>query len=329
MNVSIAMASYNGENYLREQLNSILKQTRMPDELIISDDNSEDHTLKIIKEFKKKAPFEVIVQANENNIGYTKNFERALSVTTGDLIFLSDQDDVWFENKIEETVKVYEMEKPLLIICNRLHVDKQLKPLHDNSITRLERLGLDLNSYASGCAMAISRTLKEIALPIPDLEGITYDTWLGRLSLLLESKKLIKKELQYYRCYDSSTSSHVLGRKYKISRAQYIVEKLLITFKKLDRDKTYYLNQINISLQYRDRIEHMRSFITSENILDLKGLDEIKCVLDEQVGRLKTRCNLRKKSLLRKITQVYKHYKEGLYDNYGGLMTAVKDVLTS
>ena len=95
MNLSIALATYNGAVYLKEQLESIAAQTRTPDELVISDDQSTDDTLRVIEEFAATAGFPVRLSVNEANLGIAKNFEKAISLCRGDLIFLSDQDDVW------------------------------------------------------------------------------------------------------------------------------------------------------------------------------------------------------------------------------------------
>ena len=99
LRISIAMSTYNGGKYLQEQLDSFLAQTSLPDELVITDDCSTDNTLEIIQAFAAMAPFEVRWEQNEKNLGYTGNFNQALMKTTGDLVFLSDQDDVWFPEK--------------------------------------------------------------------------------------------------------------------------------------------------------------------------------------------------------------------------------------
>ncbi len=102
MKVSIALASYNGSRYLKEQLDSFANQIRLPDELIICDDCSHDESHKIINEFIKKSPFPVCFFKNDNNLGYAKNFEQAVLYCDGDIILFSDQDDVWYVDKIQK-----------------------------------------------------------------------------------------------------------------------------------------------------------------------------------------------------------------------------------
>ena len=127
MKISIAIATYNGEKHLKEQLGSFVKQTRLPDELIVSDDLSSDNTFEIIKKFAEEAPFKVIYSQNKKTLGYAGNFSKALTKTSGDLILLSDQDDVWFNNKIETIEKVANECDELLIVNDKLITDANLK----------------------------------------------------------------------------------------------------------------------------------------------------------------------------------------------------------
>ena len=85
--ISIALASYNGEKYILDQLESFASQSKIPDEVIISDDCSNDNTIKLIKQFAKSAPFRVEIYQNETNLGYAQNFNNALSKTNGDLMY--------------------------------------------------------------------------------------------------------------------------------------------------------------------------------------------------------------------------------------------------
>ena len=103
--ISIAMAAFNGEKYIREQLESFGTQTVPPNEVVISDDDSSDKTVEIIEAFKARAKFEVNLLQNEDRIGYIANFANAISQCTGDIIFISDQDDVWFPEKIQKVCK--------------------------------------------------------------------------------------------------------------------------------------------------------------------------------------------------------------------------------
>jgi glycosyltransferase involved in cell wall biosynthesis len=102
--LSIAMCTYNGEAYIAEQLESFVKQTYLPSELVVCDDRSQDGTIPIVQDFARTAPFPVRIQVNQATLGVRKNFERAITLCTGDLIALSDQDDVWQREKLVRSV---------------------------------------------------------------------------------------------------------------------------------------------------------------------------------------------------------------------------------
>jgi glycosyltransferase involved in cell wall biosynthesis len=101
--ISVAMCTYNGELFLPQQLASIAKQTRLPDELVVCDDGSTDRTLEIVRAFAASVSFPVRVVENEQNLGSSRNFEKAIQLCSGDLIALSDQDDVWYPTRLERS----------------------------------------------------------------------------------------------------------------------------------------------------------------------------------------------------------------------------------
>lgn len=122
--VSVAVCTYNGERYIEKQLESIINQTRKPDEIIISDDASTDNTINLINKINFKGiQFRVII--NNKNLGVTKNFEQCIENCRGDIIFLSDQDDVWEENKIYKIDKCFKENKDIeLIFTNAWIIDE-------------------------------------------------------------------------------------------------------------------------------------------------------------------------------------------------------------
>src|SRR6266550_1879624 len=127
------MCTYNGSLYLREQLDSIMRQTRLPDELVICDDCSVDETRQIIEDFASVAPFPVHLHVNEQNLGSTKNFEKAISLCEGDAIALADQDDVWNPFKLDRIETVLNSSPKVgLVFSDAEVVDEKLKPLGYN-----------------------------------------------------------------------------------------------------------------------------------------------------------------------------------------------------
>ncbi len=110
------MATYNAAKYLQEQLDSFLYQSRQPDELMVCDDGSTDGTLEVLETLRRQAPFAVHVYRNETSLGCTKHFERAMSFCAGDIIVLSDQDDVWFFNKIDTMVATLVARQEIMLL---------------------------------------------------------------------------------------------------------------------------------------------------------------------------------------------------------------------
>ena len=101
MKTSVALCSFNGEAYILQQLESIVNQTKEIDEIVICDDGSEDNTIPIIEEFSKNTKVRILLYKNVETLGYIRNFEKAITLCSGDIIFLADQDDIWVREKVE------------------------------------------------------------------------------------------------------------------------------------------------------------------------------------------------------------------------------------
>src|SRR5262249_2436564 len=123
------MTTYNGEKYLAEQLASFAAQSRKPDELVITDDGSSDDTLTIAREFAGKAPFAVHVHNNPQRLGIAGNFGHAIELATGDVIFLSDQDDAWKPEKLAAVAAIFERRPEVGLVCHDAEVmDEAMRP---------------------------------------------------------------------------------------------------------------------------------------------------------------------------------------------------------
>ena len=143
--VSIALCTYNGERFLRQQLASIAAQTILPNELVVSDDGSSDATLSIVQDFASTAPFAVRILQTQSNLGSTKNFEHAIAHCTGAIVAMSDQDDVWRPNKLEELGKALKANSDAgFVISNSELIDQAGKPLN---ATAWQWHGFDWISY--------------------------------------------------------------------------------------------------------------------------------------------------------------------------------------
>lgn len=128
MTLSIALASYNGARYLRAQLDSLAAQTRRPDELVLSDDGSQDETLALVADFARTAPFPVLVLRNPARLGYAANFLAAARACHGDLIAFCDQDDVWAPQKLERCEAALRDPGVGLVIHGSLVIDAEGRP---------------------------------------------------------------------------------------------------------------------------------------------------------------------------------------------------------
>ncbi|EIO7716388.1 glycosyltransferase, partial [Campylobacter coli] len=130
--VAVILATYNGEKYLKQQIDSILDQTYKDIKIYIGDDSSKDNTINIIKTYKNLYPDKITYYQNETNIGFIKNFEKLLQIAKEDYIAFSDQDDVWLPCKLEEQIKaIKEVEKkdnlPIMCHSDLIMIDENQK----------------------------------------------------------------------------------------------------------------------------------------------------------------------------------------------------------
>lgn len=210
MKISIAMASYNGGRHIGEQLRSFGSQTRLPDQLVVCDDGSTDETIAIIAAFAAAAPFEVVIHRNEANLGYAKNFLGAIRHCTGDLIFLSDQDDVWLEDKIASVAAVHEAaEEPLLTINNQEIADASMVRSGRTTLEQLRRHGRNDASFVHGCCTAFGAPFVSLLGDLP--AGMAHDDWLHFLATRLGRRQVIPDVLQLYRRHSGATTSSVFN----------------------------------------------------------------------------------------------------------------------
>lgn len=161
--ISVCMATYNGEKYLKDQLDSILKQIQSSDELIISDDGSNDSTRYIIQEYQKR--YANIILVDGPKCGVQKNFEHALKQANGDILFLSDQDDVWKDGKVKRVLREFENPQTLCVVHDCEIVDANLNSTNETFFgLKHGKPGLIVNLYKNafiGCGMAFRKCVFE------------------------------------------------------------------------------------------------------------------------------------------------------------------------
>ncbi len=197
--ISVCMATYNGEKYIKDQLKSILEQLNSTDEVIISDDGSKDGTMAIIKSLNDAR---IHLFINKERKGYTKNFENALIHAKGDIIFIADQDDVWKKNKVNCVLKA--MQGYQLVIHDAEMTDANLKT---TALSHFAKYHVKpgfwrtfIRTRYTGACMAFTKSFKELALPFPPNDSLCpYDYWLAYLGFYKKQVHVISDTLIYYR----------------------------------------------------------------------------------------------------------------------------------
>lgn len=203
--ISVAMCTYNGERFLAEQLQSILEQTYAPLEIVIVDDCSTDGTRALIRQFMVKDERIRFIE-NETNLGFVRNFQRALEACQGEFISLADQDDVWLPEKIQALHD--EIGDNLLIYSRVDLIDAQGQPLNGRfpRVNRIEgacALSLVLDNCVTGHACLIRRELLARALPMPE-RLFAHDQWLAVVAAAQGRLKASNQILSHYRKHDSN-----------------------------------------------------------------------------------------------------------------------------
>ena len=209
--ISIAMATYNGEKYIEAQLASILKQLPEDAEVVLSDDGSTDRTcelaLEMARKYNRAESLRIIAGPKQ---GVIKNFEHVLGACKGDVIFLADQDDVWMDGKIEKMMA--EIERGATCVMHDVRVmnedlTEELMPsFFAYRGTRAGYAANILKNYFMGCAMAITKDVRDTALPIPETVQM-HDQWIGLMNEKHHKKTvLIKEPLLLYRRHETNAS---------------------------------------------------------------------------------------------------------------------------
>lgn len=235
MGISVCIATYNGEKYLKEQLDSILPQLDSKDEIIISDDSSTDSTLNIACSYQDRRIKVFPYQEFHSPIF---NFENALKKATGDYIFLSDQDDVWLPNKVKQMKTM--LDTYTLVVSDCRVVDKDLHTIDESFfVGRKSGYGfwknLFKNSYL-GCCMAFRREILDYVLPFPKRIAM-HDIWIGLSVELHGTVAFMPEPLMLYRRHGENVSfggggsqnSLFYQLKYRIQMLYFLLERKLFS----------------------------------------------------------------------------------------------------
>lgn len=221
MKLSVALCTYNGEKYIKEQLESILNQTLPVYEIVICDDGSNDETIAIIEQFQLDFPNKISLYQNQVNLGSTKNFEKAITICTGDYIFLSDQDDVWEENKVEKIIQ-YFAENPSTeaVFTNGNLINTQSEKINSHSLwdsvffieNQLSK-PVDLYQHiifkanmVTGATLCIKKEIINLILPIPNIKKFYHDEWIAIIIASRSKLGYLTDKLISYRVHSNQQS---------------------------------------------------------------------------------------------------------------------------
>ncbi len=217
MKTSVALCTYNGEKYIKEQIDSILNQTYKVDEIVVCDDGSTDNTISILEEYQLMYPSIFKIYINPINLKSTKNFQKALRLCVNDIIFLSDQDDIWLPNKVEEFIKVFNENPSIKVVSSSGNCFNGTRVLNNkisvwdipryieqnnktNDIDYFELIAA-ITNIATGAAMAIRKEIVNEIPNFPKIKHIHHDELIALIAAKNKSFLFINQKLFNYRIH--------------------------------------------------------------------------------------------------------------------------------
>jgi hypothetical protein len=312
MKASVVLCTYNGEKYLPEQLESIFCQTRLPDELVIYDDRSTDDTWEIVNALCRKAPCPTILKRNFRTLGVTENFESALKSSSGDVIFLCDQDDVWMPEKIEIVANIFDGDNATrMVFTNGQVVDANLQSLHQTLWQAANMTGIEMKAFehdafdflltkrnlVNGAAAAFSRQVIQEALPFPRDMAVLHDAWLALVASANSNVKTVESPLLLYRQH----TGQVCGAK----------RHLLVV------DRPHYESHLAQLIELSNRVHQMPHLVNKSNL----------ATINSYIEHLRVRLNL-PTSIFGRISLIDREITSGRYGRFSsGFRSALKDLV--
>ena len=318
LRLSIAMCTYNGARYVDEQLDSFVAQARRPDELIVCDDGSTDGTAERVRAFAGRAPFPVSLHVNEQTLGVVANFEQAVTRCTGDVILLSDQDDVWLAEKLQRFEQLLEARPEVgFVASNARIVDEQLRPLGYDHWEGLRFVGsyrrrvlagdafgslLQLCIF-SGAASAFRASYRNLVLPFPP--GWLHDRWTAQLISGVAAVGLIEEPTILYRQHASQVAG---GTRQDVLRSA-------VSHPRLEQQS--FEDDIAVLSEMRRRLSRS----------DVRPRDGVMALLDAKLDFLRARAAMRARPGAR-FPKIAAQLLRGRYHRVGrGWLTVARDLL--
>lgn len=238
--ISIALCTYNGEKHLEKQLDSLVNQTYRPIEIVAVDDRSSDRTLDILKSYAEKYSFLKVIQ-NDENLGFVKNFEKAILQCSGDYIAMSDQDDIWLETKIETLYN--QVDDYIMVYHNSVFIDE-----HDNVIGEKKLydhfgnhdFSSNIPFLTANCIPGHTTMFRKELVPhlLPFHKDFYHDWWIAFVAVTIGKIKAIPDVLVKYRQHELSVTDSLALRTGKVK------------LKKQERSSPYNLDWISHCLSF-------------------------------------------------------------------------------
>lgn len=278
---SVALCTYNGEKFIREQIDSILNQSLKVDEIVVCDDGSTDQTQNILSEYENKFPSIFKIHFNEKNLRSVKNFEKAISLCSGEIIFLSDQDDIWKNNKVKIICDFFENNQSIDVICsNGCIIDENSSQQNLYTVWDVPnflsenkkeidyfKIFVTIGNFATGASMAIRKSFINQILPFPTVEGLHHDEWIALVSSEQKKFAFLNDKLLSYRIHSAQQVGGISYSKDEASKEKLINRFDYAKKPKIFRDFKIKLRTLNdkerklSTYLENDSNEHVKKFL--------------------------------------------------------------------
>lgn len=328
MRISVAMCTYNGADFLPAQLESILAQSRKPDQIVVCDDGSTDETRALLQKFEKASPDVILLRFNKKNLGSIKNFEQAIGLCNGDVIALSDQDDVWHPDKLQLIEEGFKKQSTGLVFSDAELVEENLTPLNrrmwnevgfDEHKKKLLRSGRALEVLVTGwtvtgATMAFRAGFKNICLPVPDGIAMIHDGWIALTIAAVADVVALDEPLIQYRQH----ARQQIGAPERVEQGPEPrgLQKLETAFKR--RNSSADLYQILETLE--ERLVAFTGFYDTQKALTFVG---------NYSFHLNVRANLSQRRRLNRVPSILRELLSLRYHEYAnGFKSAAKDLVS-
>jgi glycosyltransferase involved in cell wall biosynthesis len=320
LGISVAMCTFNGKRFLREQLDSIANQFRLPDEIVICDDGSSDGSVEMIRAFADRAPFPTRIVVNEKNLRSTRNFEQAISLCQGAIVALADQDDVWYRHKLDRIEQAFLKSSAIVAVFSDADlIDDQSRSLElrlwptllfdarqQNQFANGHALSVLINHpVVTGATMAFRREFFGSMVPIPTDE--THDRWISFLLAARGRFETISEPLMSYRRHQGQQiGPGPLTLTHRVSQAR-------------DRGARFHREEIERLRQLHDKLEKLRA--------DFPSAECAQTEIERKISHLQHRAGLPHARVAR-IPRILREAFKGGYRRYSsGWNSVVKDLV--